>query len=123
MMPIAASIPLITADGMKWVKPPSLKTPSNSWMIPATATERKNICKLPNSVIAPAQIAVSPAAGPLTLKCDLLMIPMTIPPIIPEINPEYSGAFDAREIPRQRGRATKKTVMLALKSCLRKESK
>ena len=72
-------------------------------------------------MIAPAEIAVRPAAGPLTLKCDLLIKPTTIPPMIPEIRPEYNGAPDAKEIPRQRGKATKKTVMLALKSCLRND--
>ena len=40
-MPIAASIPLITAEGIKCVKPPSLKNPNNSWISPATETERK----------------------------------------------------------------------------------
>jgi len=73
--------------------------------------------------MAPALIAVRPAAGPATLKCDLLIRPMTMPPIIPEIRPEYKGAPDAKEIPRQRGKATKKTVMLALKSCLRNDKK
>ena len=43
--------------------------------------------------------------------------------MIPEIKPEQSGAPDAKEIPRQRGKATKKTVMLALKSCLRNDKK
>jgi hypothetical protein len=43
--------------------------------------------------------------------------------MIPAINPEYNGAPDANEMPRQRGRATKKTVILALKSCLRKDKK
>ena len=73
--------------------------------------------------MAPAEMAVRPAAGPLTLKCDLLIRPTTIPPMMPDIKPEYSGAPDAKEIPRQRGNATKKTVMLALKSCLRNDKK
>jgi hypothetical protein len=77
----------------------------------------------PMLMIDAAQIAVRPAAGPLTLNSDLLITDTINPPIIPEIIPEYTGAPDAREMPRQRGRATKKTVIPALKSCLRKERK
>jgi hypothetical protein len=51
------------------------------------------------------------------------MRPTMMPPMIPEIRPEYKGAPDAKEIPRQSGNATKKTVMLALKSCLRNDRK
>ena len=78
---------------------------------------------LPNSIIAPAQMAVKPAAGPLTLSCDPLTRETITPPMIPAINPAYSGAPDANEMPRQSGSATKKTVILALKSCLRKDKK
>lgn len=74
-------------------------------------------------MIAAAQIAVSPAAGPLTLSSDLLIRLTTMPPIMPASNPEYMGAPDASDMPRQSGSATKKTVMLALRSCLRKERK
>lgn len=123
MIPMAASIPFMTVEGIKCVKPPNLKMPSKIWTSPATATDKKNISILPSSVIAEAQIAVSPAAGPLTLMCDLLIRATTIPPIIPAIKPAYSGALDAREMPRQSGRATKKTVILALKSCFKKERK
>lgn len=70
--------------------------------------------------MAAAQIAVSPAAGPLTLNCEPLKKEITMPPIIPAINPEYIGAPLATEMPRHKGSATKNTVMLALKSCLRK---
>jgi hypothetical protein len=64
-------------------------------------------------VIALATIAAKPAAGPLTPIFDLLIIPTTIPPIIPEINPDKGGASLAKAIPKQRGRATKKTTILA----------
>lgn len=70
-----------------------------------------------------AQIAVRPAAGPLTLKGDRLIAETTMPPIIPEIIPDKIGAPEASEIPRHKGSATKKTVMLALRSCFRKEEK
>ena len=68
-------------------------------------------------------IAVRPAAGPLTLNSEPLMNDMIRPPMIPAKRPEYTGAPDANEIPRQSGKATKKTVMLALRSCFRKERK
>ena len=45
----------------------------------------------------------------------------TNPPIKPAIKPEYKGAPEANEMPRHKGSATKNTVILALKSCLRKE--
>jgi hypothetical protein len=43
-------------------------------------------------------------------------MPTTMPPIIPAINPENSGAPLARAMPKQRGRATKNTTMLAGRS-------
>jgi hypothetical protein len=61
-------------------------------------------------------MTASPAAGPLTPNGDPLAIPTTIPPIIPAIIPEKSGAPEARAMPRQSGRATKKTTILAGKS-------
>ena len=41
------------------------------------------------------------------------MVPITIPPTIPAIKPENNGAPEARAIPKQRGKATKKTTILA----------
>jgi hypothetical protein len=64
-------------------------------------------------------IVASPAAGPLTLKGDLLKEPTTKPPIIPEIKPERRGTPEACAIPRQRGMLTKNTAMPAGKSYLR----
>ena len=92
---MAASIPLITVEGIKCVKPPNFKMPSSICKSPATATDRKKISTAPISVMATAQIAVSPVAGPLTLNSDLLSKVTTIPPIIPEIKPEYTGALEA----------------------------
>jgi hypothetical protein len=54
---------------------------------------------------------VRPAAGPLTLVCEPLIRPTTIPPMIPDIRPDRRGAPDANAIPRHSGRATKKTTM------------
>jgi len=72
--------------------------------------EHKNNSNAPILVIALRIIAVRPAAGPLTLKFDLLKEPMTIPPIIPEIKPAKSGAPEANAIPRQSGNAIRKTT-------------
>jgi len=68
-------------------------------------------------------MAVNPAAGPLTLNWEPLKILTISPPIIPASNPENTGTPEANEIPRHKGNATKKTVMLALKSCLMKDKK
>lgn len=122
-IPMAVSMPFMTADGIKWVKPPNLKIPRRICNTPAMATDKKKISMEPNSYMAAAHMAVSPAAGPLTLNWEPLMNVTSNPPIIPAISPEYNGAPDASDIPRQSGSATKKTVMLAWKSCFKKESK
>ena len=58
-----------------------------------------------------------PAAGPLTPRDESLIVPTIIPPIIPAIKPEKSGAPLASAIPQQSGTATKKTTILAGRSC------
>lgn len=63
-----------------------------------------------------ATMEVSPAAGPVTLRGDLLNVPTTIPPIMPATIPENIGAPDASAIPKQSGNATKKTTTDELKS-------
>jgi hypothetical protein len=55
-------------------------------------------------------IAVSPAAGPVTLKEELLRNPTTTPPTTPETIPENKGAPEANAIPKHKGKATKKTT-------------
>ena len=57
--------------------------------------------------------AANPAAGPLTLNLEPDKNPMTMPPIKPEMMPLKKGAPDAREIPRQSGKATRKTTIPA----------
>ncbi len=105
---MAASIPLITADGMKCVKPPNLNAPNKICSKPAIERARKKAVMLPEVAIAAAQMAVRPAAGPLTLSSDREMMGMTIPPMIPARSPEKTGALLASEIPKQSGSATKK---------------
>ena len=61
--------------------------------------------------MATSKMAISPAAGPDTLTLEPLRYPTTIPAITPQIIPANGGAPLAMAIPRQRGRATKKTTM------------
>ena len=67
-------------------------------------------------MIAVSTIAAKPAAGPLTPICEPLKEPTIIPPTIPAISPDIKGAPEANAIPKQRGKATKKTTILAGKS-------
>jgi len=50
---------------------------------------------------------------------ELLKKPTTMPPIIPEIIPVNNGAPEAKEIPKHRGRAIRKTTNPADKSVLK----
>lgn len=81
-------------------------------------TTNKNVLKSPNNRIDAETKVVRPAAGPETAIGDLLIIGTTIPPIIPAKIPEYSGAFEARAIPKHNGKAIRKTERPAAKSCL-----
>jgi hypothetical protein len=75
-------------------------------------TANKNVS---NGIVASVLkiITARPAAGPLTPCEESLMDPTTIPPIIPAIRPENRGAPLANAIPRQSGKATKSTTILA----------
>jgi hypothetical protein len=107
---------------------PALIIPNMIWKKPATIvahiSNRKPAAKsgLPfaNTGLkvakAPRIIATSPAAGPLTLRCDLLKEPMMIPPITPDTIPENKGALDAWAIPRHKGKAIKKTIRPDIRS-------
>ena len=84
--------------------------PSANWINPAIKTAKRKELNEPKSVIAVKTIAVKPAAGPETLKCDWLKYPTIIPPTTPEIIPENNGAPLAKAIPRHNGKATRKTT-------------
>jgi hypothetical protein len=47
---------------------------------------------------------------------DPLRHPTTLPPMIPSTIPDNIGAFEAKAIPRQSGKATKKTTRPAIMS-------
>ena len=79
---------------------------------------QRNSSKLPSCVMASNTIATKPAAGPATLICEVLNQPIIIPPIIPEIMPESGGAPDASAMPKQSGKATRKTTNPEAKFCL-----
>ena len=72
-------------------------------------------------VIAVKIMAVNPAAGPLTLKADLLSVPITNPPTMPAINPENKGAPEANAMPKHKGNAIKNTTKPDDKSYLKLE--
>jgi hypothetical protein len=60
--------------------------------------------------MAVATITAKPAAGPLTLTDDPDKAATTKPPMMPEMMPEKSGAPEASAMPRQSGKATRKTT-------------
>jgi len=92
---------------------PAFNIPNKTWITPPSTTANKKFSKLPKVDIATNTIAANPAAGPLTPIAEPLNAPTTIPPIIPAISPENNGAPLAKAIPKQSGRATKKTTILA----------
>ena len=95
---------------------PNLSTPNTIWNNPATITASKKTLKSPREIIEAATTVDNPAAGPDTANCEPLISETTIPPITPEKIPEYNGAPEASAIPKQSGRATKKTERPAGKS-------
>ena len=82
-------------------------------MKPPITTAKRKFSKLPRVLMATKTIAASPAAGPLTPMAEPLSAPTTIPPTIPAMSPENKGAPLAKAIPKQSGRATKNTTILA----------
>jgi hypothetical protein len=77
-------------------------------------TANRNALNDLRSTIWAATTAVRPAAGPLTLECDPLSAPTTIPPTMPATKPEISGAPEASATPRHNGSATRKTTSPAV---------
>ena len=76
----------------------------------------KNNFSTPIVWIISTIINIKPAAGPETCRELPENKPTTIPPIIPDTIPLYIGKPQAIEIPIARGRATKKTIIDAIKS-------
>ena len=62
-------------------------------------------------------MVVNPAAGPETANGEPLIKATTNPPTTPEIMPAYNGAPDVSAMPKQSGKAIRKTESPAGKSC------
>lgn len=58
-----------------------------------------------------ATVAIRPAAGPETLKCELLISPTTMPPAKPAIRPLIGGTPEPNAIPRHKERPREKRPM------------
>ena len=89
---------------------PARINPKSNCIKPAITPAIKTSSNEPKSETPATKIAVKPAAGPDTLMGELLKQPTIRPPIIPEITPAKGGAPEANAMPKQSGRATKKTT-------------
>ena len=116
MRPIADSRPWMTLEGKKEAMNPARHKPKATCIKPAITTASRKPSSEPSVAICAATTAVRPAAGPLTLVWDPLRKPTTTPPMMPAMRPEIGGAPEARATPRHRGKATRKTTMLATRS-------
>ena len=115
VMPMAASMPLMTAEGTSAPKRPRRRMPSGC-STPASITAVRNGAMPPSCVTSTSTMEVRPAAGPVTDSGERLIQGTTIPPAIPAIRPETGGTPHAMAMPRQRGKATRKTTMPATES-------
>ncbi len=120
-IPIATSIPRMTDEGKNPPIFPHFNKPNVTWIKPAIITATKNPGNDPKSAIAVATIIVKPAAGPLTESSEPDSKDTNVPPTIPAIRPAKSGAPEASAIPKQRGKATKKTAIPDFQSPLIKD--
>ena len=107
---MAASIPVMTEDGMNSLNTAARDSQMPSCSTPASTTASRNASHVGRLSIAPSTITVSPAAGPLTDSCEPDSAPTTSPPTMPAIRPANSGAPDASAMPRHRGSATRATT-------------
>jgi hypothetical protein len=113
------ALPLITDEGKKLANRPAFRNPRITWKIPLKKTASRKASNVPSVLMESKTTTVNPAAGPLTLTFEPLSIPTTIPPTIPAIIPENAGAPEANAMPKQSGKATRKTTKEALRSALR----
>jgi hypothetical protein len=67
--------------------------------MPAKKTVKKNKSRLPSAIFAETENPINPAAGPVILTLDLLIIPTTTPPIIPDNNPDEAGKPEDKAMP------------------------
>ena len=110
VMPIAASMPLITDDGTSAAKRPARTTPSTNCSRPAMITAVRNGLMPPSVCTSTSTMDVRPAAGPVTESAERLIQGTTSPPTMPAISPDTGGTPHAIAMPRQSGSATRKTT-------------
>ena len=110
VIPMAASMPLITDDGTSAAKRPARTIPSTSWSAPAMMTAVRNGFTPPSRCTSTSTIDVRPAAGPVTESADRLIHGTTSPPTMPAIKPETGGTPQAIAMPRHSGSATRNTT-------------
>ncbi len=113
--PIPASMPWTTAGLTASAVRATRRQPRPSWASPAR-TVMAQVVRHPYRWMRSAVTTVSPAAGPLTWSGEPPSRPATSPPTAAATRPAWSGAPVARAMPRDRGRAIRKTAMEADRS-------
>ena len=122
VMPIDASIPLMTELGTSADSLPARSNPIANWIAPASTTAIRNgampafMSPAPSLPSSSSTIEVRPAAGPDTDKGAFEMSGTRMPPQMPETMPETGGIPDAIAMPRHSGSATRNTTMPATES-------
>ena len=111
--PIAASMPCTTECGKKSLSEPKRRKPNSTCSIEATTMAPSARCQPwappPNSTTAPAQMVISPAAGPLMVSREPANRLTNRPPIIAVNTPMAGGNSLALAMPRLSGSASRKT--------------
>ena len=117
VMPMAASMPLITDDGTSAAYFPVRQTPKRNWMAPAKITALRKRSIDPRRSISMRTMEISPAAGPDTESGERLTSGTMMPPTIPATIPVIGGTPLAMAMPRHSGNATRNTTIPATTSC------
>ena len=123
MIPIAANIPCTVELGKKSTNRQRRESAKSTWTRPAKTTTAnvylyptmRSPC--PSSITAAAAIEIKPAAGPLIVSRLPIQGLTKRPPIMAVIIPAIGGKPLARAIPKQSGKAIRKTTNPAPKSC------
>ena len=116
VMPMAASIPLMTADGTSGAEAARSQHAKQELQDAGEdhgGEERRDPAELrPRR----ARWTVRPAAGPVTDSGERLIRGTTRPPTTPATSPDTGGTPHAMAMPRHSGSATRKTTMPATAS-------
>ena len=117
VIPMAASIPLITEDGTSDAYFPARNTPKRNCMAPARITAVRKRSIVPRRSTSISTMEIKPAAGPDTESGERLISGTTMPPTIPATSPLRGDTPLAIAMPRHSGNATRNTTIPATKSC------